>query len=250
MPTYDEVIGRIIPDVEHHQNRYARGLEQLVEPGCRWLDIGAGARTHHGWTGLDPQVLAKRAGMTVGCDLVESHLKRNQSLQAAAVADARRLPFSDRSFDLVTANMVVEHLEDPPAVFSEVARVLAHGGRFAFVTPNRANPMVFVASILLSRRVRKTLARLVESRDPEHIFHTFYRANSGSTIRSASSAAGFMVREIDYFNSYPMARRPWVLTALESFWIRTIRSGALRRITSNVYAVLEKKNSTEGDKVK
>jgi ubiquinone/menaquinone biosynthesis C-methylase UbiE len=240
VPTYDEVIERIIPEVEYHQNRYARGLAELVLPGCRWLDIGAGVRAHHGWRGVSADVLAARATSVVGCDLVESHLKQNASLHAAVVADAGKLPFCDGSFDLVTANMVVEHLDDPSAVFEEVARVLAAGGRFAFVTPNRSNPMVFVASVLITRALRKTLARMVEGRSPEHIFHTFYRANTGSSIRSASRSARLSVKQIDYFNSYPLVRRPWPLTVLEAVWIKMISRGGLRRITSNVYAVLEK----------
>ena len=240
VPTYDEVIERLIPEVEYHQNRYARGLAELVQSGSRWLDIGAGTRPHAGWKGVSAEELGRRADLAVGCDLMESHLRQNKSLHVMAVADAGRLPFSDGSFDLVTANMVVEHLENPRSVFDEVARVLVPGGHFAFVTPNRSNPAVFVASIVLSRQVRRRVAQLVERRDPEHIFHTYYRANTPSSVRAASLPAGFSVKEIDLFNSFPMARRPWPVTALESVWIKAISRRGLRRLTSNMYAVLRK----------
>lgn len=48
------------------------------------------------------------------------------------VAPATRLPFEDGSFDLVLASHVIKHLDDVAlgAAFSEVARVLAPGGRF------------------------------------------------------------------------------------------------------------------------
>jgi ubiquinone/menaquinone biosynthesis C-methylase UbiE len=240
MPTYAEVIQRWIPEVEYHQNRYARGLATLVHSGKRWLDIGAGTRPHAGWVGVKAEELGSRAGLAVGCDLVESHLKQNESLHVVAVADAGRLPFSDSSFDLVSANMVVEHLRDPKLVFSEIARVLAPGGHFVFVTPNRSNPAVFIASIFLPSQLRRRLAELVDSRDPGHVFHTYYRANSVSSIRAASVHAKLSVQEIDLFNSFPMARRPWPATVLESFWIKTISRPVLRHLTSNVYAVLQK----------
>lgn len=240
MPTYAEVIQRFIPEIEYHQNRYARGLGTLVQQGNRWLDIGAGTRPHAGWVGIKPEALGSRAGLAVGCDLVESHLKQNRSLHVVAVADAGQLPFADNSFDVVSANMVVEHLRDPKLVFREIARVLVSGGHFVFVTPNRSNPAVFLASIILPSQMRRRLAELVDSRDPGHVFHTYYRANSLSSIRSAALDAKLSVQEIDLFNSFPMARRPWPATILETVWIKAISRPVLRHLTSNVYAVLRK----------
>jgi ubiquinone/menaquinone biosynthesis C-methylase UbiE len=43
------------------------------------------------------------------------------------------LPFEDRSFDLVTFDLVLEHLEDLEAVFREVSRVLTPGGRVVMI---------------------------------------------------------------------------------------------------------------------
>ena len=39
------------------------------------------------------------------------------------IADANRLPFPDASFDLVACNSVLHHLENPPQLFAEIARV-------------------------------------------------------------------------------------------------------------------------------
>src|SRR4051812_41705293 len=40
------------------------------------------------------------------------------------------IPFPNRSFDVVAANMVLEHVADPARFFREVARVLRPGGHF------------------------------------------------------------------------------------------------------------------------
>lgn len=44
-------------------------------------------------------------------------------------ATGERLPFADGSFDGVCCCLVIEHADDPDAVLSEMARVLAPGGR-------------------------------------------------------------------------------------------------------------------------
>jgi len=48
--------------------------------------------------------------------------------------EATRLPFQTGSIDLVVANMLLPFIDDLPACFSEVARVLKKGGVFAFST--------------------------------------------------------------------------------------------------------------------
>ncbi len=243
MPPYEKVISRIIPEVEFHQNRYARGLAEIVRPGSHWLDLGAGTRVHDGWIGVRADQLVARAAFLLGCDVVETHLGQNDHLHAAAVADATAMPFRAGSFDLVTANMVLEHLERPEIVFSEVARVLVPGGLFAFVTPNRANPMVFTASVILSRRARRRLAHASDLREMEHIFPTYYRANSKGAIGRLAEAAALRVHTLDTFNSYPMIHSFWPLTALESMWIKLVSHGPQRAISSNLFGVMEKPRS-------
>ena len=95
------------------------------------LDVGTGK-------GLAAVELARRGARVATIDVSERDLRAAFLLASGAGiadriefhrADARELPFGDDSFRLVTMINVVHHLEDAPGVLSEIARVLAPGGR-------------------------------------------------------------------------------------------------------------------------
>ena len=96
------------------------------------LDIGTGP-------GLIPIRLAARSpGLRLtGVDLSEPMLqKARNAAEEAGVADrvdfrlgdAKSLPFSEQSFDLVLCNSLLHHLPAPLALFNEISRVAKPGG--------------------------------------------------------------------------------------------------------------------------
>lgn len=97
-------------------------------PGVRLLDIacGPGHGTAEG---------AKRGARATGLDFSATMLalarSRHPSLEFVE-GDAEKLPFPDASFDAVTMNYGLLHLDRPDTALAEAARVLAPGGRFAF----------------------------------------------------------------------------------------------------------------------
>lgn len=54
------------------------------------------------------------------------------------VADARRLPVANASYDMVVSFETIEHIRDDRAYLAEAVRVLKAGGLFLCSTPNRA----------------------------------------------------------------------------------------------------------------
>lgn len=66
----------------------------------------------------------------------------------------QELPFADGAFDLVVCGDGIEHLENPFALFRELARVLSDGGTLVVATPNYLNlerRLIFLWSGSLTR---------------------------------------------------------------------------------------------------
>jgi len=56
-------------------------------------------------------------------------------------ADFYELPFPDRTFALVSAIEVLEHLHDPKNALTEIKRCLKDNGRIVVLVPNENNPL-------------------------------------------------------------------------------------------------------------
>ena len=102
---------------------YARLADALVATapvplvGARVLDVGAGTAT------AARAALARGAEAAVATDLAAQMLQSRPAGMPAVVADIIRLPFADRSFDLVTAAFCLGHLDDPAEGLREIRRV-------------------------------------------------------------------------------------------------------------------------------
>src|SRR5262249_55376740 len=60
----------------------------------------------------------------------------------STVADVRRLPFADASFDAIYSMGTVEHFDETEASVVELARILKPGGRLVLGVPNRHDPFL------------------------------------------------------------------------------------------------------------
>jgi SAM-dependent methyltransferase len=100
-----------------------------VRRGTRVLDLGAGPG---GGTAMLAETGATVAGVDFSHTMVAAARRRHPGLTFHE-GDAEVLPFGDGDFDAVVSNLVVHHLARPAAVLREVSRVLAPGGRFAFI---------------------------------------------------------------------------------------------------------------------
>lgn len=99
------------------------------------LDIGCGA-------GILTNALAQAGHEVHGIDLSPKSLEVAAQYDKTGkvtyqVANAYCLPYKEKTFDVVCAMDVLEHVEDPELLISEASRVLKPGGLFFFHTFNR-----------------------------------------------------------------------------------------------------------------
>lgn len=138
----------------------------------------------------------------VGIDLETTLETDNRSAPFGVRGDIGRLPFANGHFDMVISRSVIEHLEDPPQVFREFARVLRPGGKVVIITPNKYDYVSVIAS-LTPYRVHRFLVSRIFQVPEDDVFPTLYRANTISAIRKAFRPAGLVQKELGTINHYP-----------------------------------------------
>jgi len=126
---------RMLAAVEHRHWWYkerrsilGRELRRLPASG-RALDIGCAA-------GGNTRVLRAHGWQAVALDYSETAVGicRRRAIDVLR-ADARKLPVSSNSFDLVIAFDVLEHIDEDDLVAAEIARVLRPGGTALISVP-------------------------------------------------------------------------------------------------------------------
>ncbi len=119
---------------QEHLARYLFG--QAFVQGKAVLDVGCGV----GY-GTD-LLMTSGARIVTGVDIAEEAIRHARAQYARrgvgfATADAARLPFQDKTFDVVLAFEMIEHLGDTSAFVREAKRVLKDHGVFVVSTPRR-----------------------------------------------------------------------------------------------------------------
>ena len=230
-------------DLKHAQRRYFESLAQQLLPESRWLDLGCGHQIVPAWAApeTEQRALVARSGVFVGADL-DPAIAEHPHLRYRVFARGEALPFSSNSFDLVTANMVVEHLEEPGLIFAEIKRVLAPGGKVMFHTPNLRNPYVYTASHT-SDLIKKPLIRLLEKREEKDVFPTHYQANTVRAVRGLGDRVGMKIVDITVGGSVGSLNELGPLGVLELPFLKMLSLKPFQDLNATIIAVLEKSSA-------
>lgn len=122
---YDETRGG-----EERGLAFAAELAPHLPPGPL-LEVGVG-------TGIVAAAMAATGRQVIGADIAPAMLARARDRLGRRVVhyDGRRLPFAEGSFAAAYAVWVLHLVEDQPAMFAELRRVLTRGGRFLVAPVN------------------------------------------------------------------------------------------------------------------
>ena len=153
------------------------------------LQLGCGEEIKPGWVNLDIRPLP---GVDVVCD-------------------ARKLPFDDNHFDLISSNDVLEHIPRPDTLstLKEWNRVLKPNGRFKLRVPNL--DVIFVWYFLHTITAEDAIRRIFGNQSHPEDEH--------KTIFTVETIAGFLKQS--NFQIVGMAVFPDVHTT--NFFIESIK---------------------------
>jgi SAM-dependent methyltransferase len=184
----------------------------------------------------EQEQLVRRAKFLVGVD-VDDGIVRHPRLTYRVKALGGELPFKNDTFDLVTANMVVEHVNDPEGFLSDIFRVLRPGGHFLFVTPNCLTPML-LAGRIFPDAIKKRVVRFLEHREFQDIFPTCYRMNQPRTIESYANKTGFEVEQLKLIGSNGEFNYMGPVSWIECFFLKAMQDSFHGQLQPDILAVL------------
>jgi len=148
-----------------------------LAPGAAVLDVGCGV-------GIATRMLAELLGKearVVGIDLSLPHLHaaRPASDISLLQADASKLCFKDRTFDLIWSCNTVNHLADPVRALRDMRGALRPGGRVVLAQSGFLPEMFFAWDAPLDDAVRAAC-------------HQYYRERYGLTLDDTARLRGLV----------------------------------------------------------
>ena len=216
----------------------------------RWLDLGCGRGTDEAMLLSIRRRMGER--VHIGVDIEMRSLRDSRETKRVC-ANIESLPFPSGSFDLLTSNMVFEHLNNPLAALKEAYRVLDERGVLIIHTASSRHYMLMAGRLLSSFLPRETYQDLVASytgRKKEDIFPTRYRMNTEKKLSAAATEAGFrecVVRYLETPLDLPLRMRalevhvrPWLSRSLKSTMLAIIHKQPLTMTgapASSIWAV-------------
>lgn len=180
-------------------------LQKHLTPQSVVLDVGAGAGI------VEEMHFRGDVAWICGVDL-DPRVEQNDKLDEGKHADAGHIPYENNRFDVVFADNVMEHLDDPETVFGEISRVLKPGGVLLFKTPNRSHYMPLIAR-LTPHRFHQFINKL-RGRESEDTFPTCYLSNSVGQVTALAAKTGLEVGEIKRIEGRPEYLRLTFVTYL------------------------------------
>lgn len=189
-----KLVRKLYPDYKDEYAICEELINLAVSSSSIVFDLGCGRN-------ITFEAAKRTSRLVVGVD-VSWQIRDNLSLDTAVIGDAIALPFRNASFDIVLCMSVMEHLEDPPAVASEISRVLRGDGSLFVVTPNLWGYRSLIA-VLIPNRFHASITKFIDHRAEADTFPTYFRANTVGRLSRMMSTVGLVKERAIMFEGYP-----------------------------------------------
>jgi SAM-dependent methyltransferase len=170
-------------------------IKALITPDMRVLDLGAGRgawfEEEDSEYRRELRLLRGHVAEVIGCDIDEAVLKNNAVDRSVVIRAGEPWPLAADSVNLIVADYVFEHIQDPQSFAAEVNRVLKVGGWLCARTPTKYNYISLMAGLVRNIHHARVLSRVQPGRKAEDVFPTYFRLNTRSAIRHVFDARRF-----------------------------------------------------------
>lgn len=162
-------------------------LRCFVKPDFKVLDLGAGRAA---WfeddlntCRRDLRLLKGRVQKVTAADIDPAVLQNRAADESVVLKEGEGLPFANNAFDVIIADYVLEHIDDPAEFAAEVTRVLRPGGLFAARTPHKYCYVAIIARLVSNAKHSRVLRKVQPDRKEMDVFPTRYRLNRLKDVR-------------------------------------------------------------------
>ena len=150
------------------------------------LDLGAGRGS---WYSADRSSyrrdirdLKNKVKYLVGVD-IDSAVLENPTTHENLIMINKKIPLESKTIDVIVADWVLEHVEDPKEFYLEIDRVLKPGGIFCARTPHKYKYVSFFAKLFKNLNYIKVLKFLQPERLEQDAFPITNKVNTIKCIK-------------------------------------------------------------------
>jgi SAM-dependent methyltransferase len=229
----------IVPTLKYSQTIYEDMLKKYVNDKTKWLDLGCGHQVLPHWRLGEEKRLIAICKQVVGIDYDMRSLRQHATLKNKLRGNISNLPFKNDCFTMVSANVVMEHIESPERQFEEILRVLSPGGIFIFHTP-RYSWFIALVRIVCADFIKIKLIKLLQGREETDIFPTHYRINTLEKIKKVANRTGFKIVKLRMIETESMFALIPPLAIIHLLLIRIKMLSPFEPFRSNIITILQK----------
>ena len=161
-------------------------INAILKDSDSVLDLGAGRGS---WYSQDNSLyrreirnLKSKVKYLVGID-IDNAVLENPTTHKNMIMSLNKIPLENNSMDIIVADWVLEHVQNPIEFTSEIDRVLKPGGIFCARTPHKYKYVSLFAILIKNKLHSKVLKFIQPQKKEQDTFPTAYKLNTLKTIK-------------------------------------------------------------------